>query len=293
MPIRLAQGGGRIGNPEREFQEGLTAQVHRAHNAGMVRADDSKITAPVEEQGGWQEYIVNLANLWSNDPSFRVLPSQAELKGFSLAYCRSGSTPGAALQIDFGGGGKMVTMLPGEQFIGHFKRATVTLSPSALILEGTARLLLTRTPEVDYRMLPGGDVYQPSEIIMQATAVGVQPAVGYNAAAFGANIPTAATQGININGAKGVRFIVKKPAGTASITAGSIRVWYYSSTVGAWVPSDSEFQLVVGGVGASTSGLSFNDVPYGRVFPELVGYQDSAGSVGPNIYTQVWGLGSP
>jgi len=279
--------GGRIGNPEEDFKAGLDAQVQRAHDAGTTRAADKKIIDPVDLAGGWAEVIIDLSTLFRTDPSFLALPSVQEMRGYSLTYCRVGSTPGAALQVDFGGGGKMVTMLPGEQFIGYFKRATVTLSPSAVILQGTARLLMTRQPDVDYRMTPGGDVYQPTELSTLAAAN------VYNATAFGANAPTLATQGVNINGAKGVRFIVKKPTGTDTITAGSIRVWYYAGSVGAWVPSDSEFQLVTGGVGAATSGLSFNDVPYGRVYGELVGYTDSAGSVGPSLLTQVWGLGSP
>lgn len=269
-----------LGDPVSAFHSGLSEQIERQNDAGAVTAADAKIVKPVNIGGGWSEYVISLAAL-----SGRVYP--ADLDGFAVVYSRDGSTPGAVLNFDFGGGGNLATVRPGQHYLGRFSKLTVGLGAANLVTAGTARLLVCRTPLVDYRELPtGGFEGGPSEVAI-SDAASVGGIATYNAAAFGANAPTVVTEGIALNGAKGVRFVVRKEGG-ATILTGSIRMWYWSFTDLVWLPTDTEFQLVAGGVGSVTSDLAMF-VPYGRVYPELIGYTDTGGTIGPTLRTQIWG----
>lgn len=257
-------------NPEGAFANALAGQMLRAEDAGRPGLAAARYGVPVEVGNGLAEVVFDLAAAALAGVGFPI-----DMNGFEVVFARGGSTPGAALALDFGGGQVIRAARPGEIYTGLFKRLTVTLAAGSIVNVGTARLILKKNPEVSFREEPQTNV-----------AGGVPTVVGGTQVAAETNVPTLATQGVSIDGVSGGRVYVEADA-TRTVTGGTVRYWIYNLATGLWALSGFEIAVPTGHRTVVLPDATFS-VPRGRWYAEANGVTVSAGSV--TVRQEVWGF---
>jgi hypothetical protein len=254
----------------------------RVRDAGATERLNSE-SKPINERGGFYEILIDLSTGFPAGNGIYEIATG----GYGLYFAIQGSTPGASLNVTFntGAGNQITNFRPGAFYKGPFGRIVLTKA-SDCITSGSVRLLLLKEEDVDYQ-----EFFSPSAGTVFGSAVnGASGAAtqGTGVASRGANAPVLATDGVTMNGVAGFRVSVRSPGGVQTITAGSIRVWWYDPTAGAWGRGPIVEVLDTGGVVAVTSEYQTN-VPVGRLYVEAVGVTLSA--AGPTVIVQVTTFG--
>lgn len=225
---------------------------------------------PINANGGLSEWLIDLSDA-------RMAPGGAgiQVEGFcfGVIYAVSGSQQGAGLQFNFDQGGALTTVLPGCRIDAPFQKMTVTRAANAPAT-GFAKLILRKRADCDWdeSALPATG----SELLRVATT----PAANSTA-----NVPSLATDGVDITFARGVRCILSADSGQ-TLTGGSVRVWLFEPGLGRWVLGNTSESV---GTGLRDFGTSDYEVAvgYGRIFFEALSVTVSAGAL--NQVTQAWG----
>lgn len=190
------------------------------------------------------------------------------------------SAAGALLDVDCGG--EWTAFAPGQWFTGHFDSVQIKRNANS-VQSGSARVLIVRDPRVAVGMLPesisGGALSQ--------SAVGPAAATTQTANSAAGNIPTAAGDGVPLEGVTGVRVILSAAAGQTLSGAGTVRLWLYDSSLARWVRGRIDYAVDLG----SVRDLVFPDevvrVPRGRIYAEAISVTVSGGAL--TVTIQTWG----
>lgn len=237
---------------------------------------------PINIRGGFLEQSISLADTRFTSPGYLQMPIAA----WGLVVRGAGSFAGATLLCSFDSGGE-VLIVPGTRIYGRFSNVTFRI-PSGSPTAGTIRIAFLMQPDVDCI----DDIEGGSGTAVTAALVGPAGATtqGYNAAAFGANKPTAATDGLSLTGAKGARATVDTNNGGATIATGYLQWWFYDPDAGGWAvgPMQDTLPVTTGSTIARVTTLDqIITVGYGRVYVELVALTTSGGAGAANVRLEV------
>lgn len=257
--------------PEAAFSSALARSMLANEDAGRPQLAAARIGVPIEIGNGLAEVVFDLA-----DAALAGVGKPIDMNGYEITFARGGSTPGAALALDFGGGQVIRSARPGEIYTGVFKRLVATLAPDSLVNVGTARLVLVKNPEARFREEPQTNVAGGVPTVKSTTQT-VNEAT---------NIPSAATDGISLDGVSGGRVYLEADSGQ-TITGGTIRYWLYNLATGLWGLTGFEIAVPTGRRVVVLPDAQFS-VPRGRWFPECNLVTASAGSI--RTRQEVWGF---
>lgn len=244
----------------------------QARSDGRTRLESLKLNPPINDRGGYQELLIDLA-----DTRLAAEGISFDSFGFGVTYAQHGSTPGGQLQVQFQpSGGTFTQFQPGTilRCPGTFNRVLFTQGAQS-IPSGVARIILLRQPDVDYDELPAS----PSNQLFNVDS-------NYSQAEGTTNPPSAATDGLSLAGVTGVRFQIAAVTGQ-TITAGTIRLWYYNPISALWSQGPVTETLVTGAQAANTADYVVA-VGFGRIYCECVNVTSSGGG-GITVYPQTVG----
>ncbi len=190
------------------------------------------------------------------------------------------STPGTLLDIDCGG--SWSAMAPGQWFTGHFDSVQIRRSSNS-VTSGTARILIVRDPRVGVGQFPDTSASGG----LGGGAVGPAGAGTQTAASAAGNIPTAATDGVSLEGVSGVRVILSAAAAQTLSGAGTVRLWLYDSTLARWVRGRIDYSVDIGTVRDIVFPDEVVRVPRGRIYAEAISVTVSGGAL--TVTIQTWG----
>jgi hypothetical protein len=239
-----------------------------------LRALDSEIArqalqfsaAPgnVNQRSSFKELFLELsdARFSSVSPSTGVVEIPGKLYG--LVYAVNGSDDTGRLVVDFGSGA--LTIQPGAVIRAESSGVRIT-RPASSVVQGQAHLIFLLAPEVVY-----------SENLGSGAGPGEQRGASVQAYNVTTNVPTLATDGVDVTGCDGVRAVIDAGASVSTITA-TLVWWFYDPAQGAWCETPLQEAL------AFTTARRYvgsNDYPLGartgRVFAELRSLTHSGGS---------------
>lgn len=269
-----------------DFQSLLRLESDRLRIGGQHASQglaDRKASPSINKRGGFKVATFDLGDARFTTPGYIEVASG----GWAIVYSVQGSTPGGALDFDFDLGGQQLNVQPGAIMRSPFERFTIRRNSGSL-QAGAIQLRIATEPDADYdelyRGASGGTLVNP-------TGTGSGPAGAttqtYNSAA--GNIPTAATDGINLAGLRGVRAIVKvNGASTITPNVGALVWWQWSTADAAWGETDMQ------DVPSVTRNIWVpNDkeiwVPEGRIYAEARSLTNSGGSGAFTVRLQGWG----
>lgn len=255
-------------------------------DAGTADQLKRRVVKPINLMGGFLEFNID----FTNDAAALLIGKRLEENCFGVVYAIQGSNPAGMLRVQFEpNGGTFATLAPGARMRIPQGASSVTLtSVTGGPASGTARVVLLRTPNIDYTEVltsaGGGSGVTPGG----SGATGLGPG-GATTQAVGVttNVPTAATDGVSLTGVSGLRVNVFQN-GTNTVTGGTVVWWYYNPITARW--SEGQTQQVLAPLIGRTEVVgddlqSF--VPYGRAFPELRNFTVSAGTT-VTALVQTW-----
>lgn len=195
-----------------------------------------------------------------------------EIGGVEIHYLKEGSNP--TFRIDIEAIGKFERLAPGQAFRAKFDNFTVRLSATAQNegATGLIRLLIIKTNVGAFK-----EASEPPPLIVAGSSTQT-----YNVTT---NTPSAATDGVSLEGAVGSRCIVASANGT-TIAGGTVVPWYYDPITSAWYQSTFSYTLATGNRRCVLPDEVVT-VPFGRVYYELRSATNSGGSGSFDVYARV------
>lgn len=231
--------------------------------AAVPVRQEAKATKSINTRGGFREFIVDLA-----DARFTAgVPIVLEGQLFGLIYLVAGSDSTGRISAGFDAGGS-VLLQPGSRIDAKASRVTLTRDVTSAA-SGTARFVILQEPDVRFEELVTG---QSGEGVQRTQLTAGQTAVGVTT-----NLPTAATDGVDVTDANGIRCIVSADLGQ-TITGGTVVWWVFDATLGRWAESPVQETLPTGRRDVATSDSAVG-ARTGRAFPELRSVTVSGGAL--------------
>lgn len=179
--------------------------------------DQARAGEVQEETARLRRVDLELANLST--------PAPYNARGWGLVFPVFGQAAGASLVVDLDG--VEVTIQPGAELRTPFQRMEVRRAPKSAPAGAVTLLVLTHPDTRANLGLPAG-----------GGADGAQYAAAHNVTN---NLPTSATQGVSLAGARGVRAVVIAIGST--ITSGLGVWWLYDDLTGVWAESSIAVDL--------------------------------------------------
>lgn len=252
-------------------------------NPGDTATRQRAEVTPYNQRGGRSVFTFDLGDARFTAPGY----IEYSVGGTCLIYSVQGSVNGGVLDFDFDAGGQELYCIPGAKLNGPFSRVLIKRN-AASVSAGAVQLRIQKQPDVTYEELARGF---PSGTLGNPSQGGVGPAgattQAYNSAA--GNIPTAATDGISLAGAAGVRAIVKSNGATTITPAvGALVWWQYSTADAAWGETDfQDIPSVTRNIWIAPEKEIW--VPEGRVYCEARSMTNSGGAGAFTMRLATWG----
>jgi len=199
-------------------------------------------------------------------------PYVYEGSGYKLIVAMQGTTPGLSFDILFDSGTKLTQVSEGLRMTGKFGRFTIQ-NPSSIW--GTIRLIVVKQEDGDYEEQPTNT----EGVLNSKTRVGI-------AQGSTLDIPVQGTDGLAVDGCKGVRCLLSADAGQ-TITGGTIVFWAYDVAQTRWCEVSNLNETINPLAGTARRDYMSSEYPIligaGRIFVECRNVTVSAGSLSQTL----------
>lgn len=268
--------------PAPTFEQLVDQQMQLARqNAASAAAEFRK--PPMLQSGGWLP--LPALDLSATALQATATGVQISVPGRALVYEQVGSTPGALINVDFGGG-IVRTMMPGQTVKGPFDTFTLRLNAQS-VAAGTASFVVVQGEGVELIQaptpLPSGS-YKRNVVGPNGAAT--------QASASAANTPVAATDGVSLAGVVGFRCSVWATVMGTNITAvtNGLRLWRYEANAApaAWLKTSTIYVPETGARGWSGPDEIVQVQSGGQLYAEA---DTITGVGGLTVQIERWGSG--